>query len=124
MQKISIYVGNVTEFESQGELYKAIRNSALNEKFRIVLCHDEVSKTIKSKEFLKVCEYMIAEVSHPTTGLGIELGWADLYGVKIICIYKTGSKISSSLKIITNNFIEYSNFEELIEKLEAKLSLI
>lgn len=63
---------------------------------------------------------MIAEVSLPSTGLGIELGWADTFNKPIVCIYKTGSEFSNSLKAISNTFIEYSNTDDLIDRL-AKL---
>ena len=60
---------------------------------------------------------LIAEVSLPATGQGIELGWADYANTPILCIYEKKSKISSSLKFITNNFIEYENTEDMINKL-------
>jgi hypothetical protein len=59
----------------------------------------------------------LAEVSYPSTGLGIELGFAYLYKKKIICIYKSWVKISSSLKNICEDFIEYVDLEDLSFKL-------
>lgn len=63
---------------------------------------------------------MILDVTEPSSAL-IEAGWADSYGVEIICIYKIGSKISKSLNEISKTFIEYENSEELVEKLEDYL---
>ena len=53
----------------------------------------------------------------PATGRGIELGWADLAKTPILCIYEKNVKISSSLKFITNQFIEYENADDMIEKI-------
>lgn len=78
--------------------------------------HDEVNKLVKTKEIIKNYDLIIAEVSLPAIGLGIELGWADYSNTPILCIYEKGSKISSSLKFITNNFIEYDNSKDLIDK--------
>lgn len=64
---------------------------------------------------------MIAEVSFPSTGLGIELPWADSFECPIICIHRKGSKISNSLKIICKNFIEYTSQEDLIKQISNLL---
>lgn len=62
---------------------------------------------------------MIAEVSLPGNyWLWIEIGWADAFGIKIVCIYKVGLKISGSLKLVCDNFIEYTDKDDLIEKLK------
>ncbi len=113
-----VYLGHSKNFAFEKELYEPIRNSRLNNKHTIVLPHEKSDKPFNSKEFLKNCDLMIAEVSYPATGLGIELGWADIYGIPIICIYKKNTKPSGSLKVITDKFLEYSNSEELIVKIE------
>lgn len=40
-----------------------------------------------TKDIIKTCDLMIAEVSLPATGLGIELGWAKAFKVPILCMY-------------------------------------
>jgi len=66
---------------------------------------------------------LIAEVSLPATGQGIELGWADYAKTSILCIYKKGIQISSSLKFITDNFIEYENEENMISQINDFINL-
>lgn len=113
----NIYVGHCKDFDYD-KLSASLNKSKLGKCFNITLPHVDSGEPFNSKEFLKTCKYMIAEVSTPSTGLGIELGWANLYGVNIICIYLTGSKVSNSLKVITNHIIEYETEEDLINKLE------
>ena len=115
---MKIYVGHSSEFNYTEELYKPLRESQLNLKHEIILPHEDSSEPFNSKKFLQTCNLMIAEVSFPSTGLGIELGWADFFNVPIMFIYKKDSKISSSLKVISKEFIEYNSKEELINKLE------
>ena len=67
---------------------------------------------------------MIAEVSKTSNGIGIELEQADIYEVPIICIYRTGSKVSGSLNVIPKKFIEYSNSKELISGIERIINRI
>ena len=116
----NIYVGHSKDFD-YNKLLVSLSKSKISKYFNIVFPHVKSDKPFNSKEFLKTCKYMIAEVSSPSIGIGIELGWANLYGISIICIYRKGSKVSGSLKVITNNIIEYDNEKHLIDKLETLL---
>lgn len=118
---MKIYVGHSKGFNYQKDLYKPIRNSHLNTEHEIVFPHEKSDKPFNSKDFLKTCDVMIAEVSYSATGLGIELGWANVYKIPIICVYKKGASISGSLKVITDNFIEYSSTKNLINNLIKSL---
>lgn len=119
MQKI--YVGHNRSIDFQNILYAPIRGSELNSKFQLILPHEKTDEPFNSKEGLKNCKYMIAEISDQSIGLGIEIGWANLYGVEVIFIYQSGSKISNSLKAVSETFIEYNSNEELIQKLSDVL---
>lgn len=120
---MKIYVGHSRHFDYKSELYAPIRSSSLNQKHTFILPHENSDTPFSSKEFFQTsCDLFIAEVSYPATGLGIELGWADAYGVPVICIYKAGTKPGGSLKVLTPNFIEYHTSEELISSLDAILT--
>ena len=72
---------------------------------------------IDSHQTLKIVDLLIAEVTTPATGLGIEIGLASVYGKRILCIYKRWAQISNSLKSVTKEFIEYENPEDIIYKI-------
>ncbi|HBG81407.1 TPA: hypothetical protein DDW69_01055 [candidate division CPR2 bacterium] len=78
--------------------------------------HD--APTVNTRDIIKGTDLVIAEVSYPATGQGIELGWANAFNIPIVCFYKKDSKISNSLKFIADNFIEYLDAKDLITKLE------
>ncbi|MDD3159499.1 MAG: hypothetical protein PHQ98_00850 [Candidatus ainarchaeum sp.] len=119
---MKIYVGHSTSYDFKNELYTPLKKSNLNKVHELTFPHDNELELFNSKDFLKNnAELMIAEVSHPSFGLGIEMGWANLNNVKIICVYKTGIKISNALKAVSNTILNYSNGEELIKKLENEL---
>lgn len=115
---MKIYVGHVRDFDYQTNLYKPLRNSQLNKLVDIILPHEDSDKPFNSREELKTVDYMVAEVSYPSLGLGIELGWANFYNVQIIALYKTGLKLSSSVRSIAQQIVEYSSPEDMVEKLE------
>jgi nucleoside 2-deoxyribosyltransferase len=113
---MKIYCGHSKGFEYKNELYKPIRNSELNKSHEIIFPH-ETDEFKNSKDIIKNCDMMIAEVTYSATGLGIELGWAEMLNKPVLCVYKKGSKISRSLKAVTDKFIEYANPEDMIIKL-------
>ncbi len=73
-----------------------------------------------SKETIKSCNAMIADVSIPSHGVGIEIGWADAFNVPVILISRKGSKLSSSLRFISKA-IEYENLEDALPGIKNML---
>lgn len=61
------------------ELYEPLWASSVNEQCEIFFPY-ESDETVNSKEKIKECDAVFAEVSFPATGLGIELGWAEMMG--------------------------------------------
>ncbi len=120
---MKIYIGHSTSYNFKEELYQPIRASRLNSEHEIIFPHEihEEAKVFPTKDIIKTCAVMIAEVSYPSTGLGIELGYADCFSIPIICMYKKGTKISSSLSTVTSKFLEYSDDAEMIALLDNEL---
>ena len=108
---MNIYVAHSNKFDYIKKLYESVKNAKSLSIHNFFFSHDEVNKLVKTKEIIKNYDLVIAEVSLPATGLGIELGWADDSNTPILCIHEKGTKISLSLKFITNNFLEYDNQE-------------
>jgi hypothetical protein len=115
---MKIYVAHSTSFDFKTELYQVLRNSDLNTENEIVLPHEQSLELFNSKDYFDQCDLVIAECSYHSTGMGIELGWANDRKVRIICVYKKDTKPSSSIQSITSEFIEYSTSAELVGKLK------
>lgn len=81
----------------------------------------DVDIIVRTEDVISKYDLIIAEVSLPATGQGIELGWADYAKTQILCMNKKDTKISSSLKFITNDFIEYENDTDMINKINNYL---
>jgi len=79
------------------------------------LPHEKQFLNIKS--VIEESDLVIVEATYPSTGQGIELVWAYEAKIPIICVYKITTKISDSLRIVTDKFIEYENTEDLLRKL-------
>lgn len=67
---------------------------------------------------------LIAEVSMPSLGAGIEMGWADSFHHPVIAIYEKGSNPSFSIDNVVTDRVEYEGPEDMLQKLEAALEKI
>jgi hypothetical protein len=120
MQKI--YVGHSSQFNYQAELYTPLKISIFYQRYQFFLPHDNLVVPTNSKKIIAHSNLFIAEVSYPSTGLGIELGWASDLNVRIICIHRKDCQPSSSLKFISKNIVEYITPGDMIMKLEDLLN--
>lgn len=119
----TVYFGHARSFDYEKEWYEPIRNLVLESETEVLLPHDAEGESRSTKElFEKGCDLFVAEVSYPSTGLGMELGYADVFHVPIVCFFKQGVRISNSLKRVTENFIEYSDTSDLQKKLQKIMS--
>lgn len=116
---MNIYVSHSSKYDYINNIYKPLKESKLNNEHNIFLPHEGDNQKIYAKDIIANSDLIIAEVSLPATGQGIELGIATTLNKKILCIYKEGEKISSSLNYITSNFIEYKDSVDMIEKISV-----
>ncbi len=109
---MKIYVSHSSGFDFKTELYTPLKESF--SEHDIFLPHEHGDEVIDTKEVIRSSDLVLAEVSYPSTGQGIELGWANDANMPIICIHKAGSNPSSALRIITNKFAGYISSDDLI----------
>lgn len=114
--KKDIYVGSQS-YDYQHELFRPIMTSDLVKKYNFIFPSEKFNVSFDAKKVLKDCKLMVAEVSNPTVAASIEMGWADIYKVPVVCAYLKGTALSSHLKLTCDVFIEYTDYEELLEKL-------
>lgn len=119
---MKIYIAHSSDFDYEDKLYRPLIGSSLNDEHEIFLPNKAENRLIKTKDVVREYALLIAEVSKPSTGEGIEIGLAEAYDIPIVCIYEKGAKISNSLQYVTNEFIEYSDTEDMLTKIEAFLS--
>jgi len=115
---MKIYVCHSTKFDFKKELYEPIRKLSLNTEYEFIFPHEKTNQTFDSKNIIPSCDLIISEISYPSTSMGIELGWANKEGIKIVFIYKKGATVSKSLKAVSNEFIEYDSTGDMLKKLE------
>ena len=120
-----IYVAHSRGFDFKTDLYAPLRESDLNSQYTIVLPHENSDELFSSKDFFRdECDAIVVEASYPKIGVGIEIGWADAFGVPIIAMHKEGSKLSGSLRPMARSVIKYESVDEMISKLEMALQVL
>ena len=113
---MKIFVSHPSQYDYISKIYEPIKKSSLYENNEFVFPHDG-NEVLNTKEIIEKSDLIIAEVSLPSTGQGIELAWADFAKVPVLCIHEKNSQISSALKFITNDIIEYDNANDMINKI-------
>lgn len=118
---MNIFVTHSSAYDYEHELYLPLRNSILNHKYSFFLPKEGRFDEVITIDYIKNSEVVLAEVSYPSTGQGIELGWANTLQVPIICIYKKETKYSAALSKLTNRFYFYADSRDMIKKIEIAL---
>jgi nucleoside 2-deoxyribosyltransferase len=117
----TIYVAHYTKYDFEKELYEPLKKIT---NYEFIFPHDKSIVPESSKNKIKKCDAILAEVSYPSTGTGIEIGWADSFKKPIIFISKKGIVVSKSLNILSNNFFEYKDLNKEYIKLKKYLDKV
>ncbi|HYF29232.1 MAG TPA: hypothetical protein VEA36_02615 [Candidatus Paceibacterota bacterium] len=117
---MKIFIAHASNFDFKSKVYEPLRNSALNEVHEFIFPQEQGVEVI-TKDVIKGIDLLIFDASVPSTGAGIELGWADAFSKRVICIHEQGARISSSIPLVTDTVIEYSDPEDLVRKLTEAL---
>lgn len=117
---MKIYISHPNSFDFEEMLYAPLRLSALSQEHEFFLPHEQ-KRNINTKEEIQASDLLIAEVSLPSTGSGIEMGWASAARVPVWCVYRENSKPSGSLKYISEKMFSYKNSDDLVSLLEKEL---
>ena len=113
-----VYFGHANAYDYQ-EMYRVLIASNISKKYELILPHLNNPNKDNSKEIDR-CDLVVAEVSLPSTGLGIELG--RIFNKKpILCIHRKGVMVSGALKHITKEFMDYKDLPDMVVKLEDYL---
>lgn len=118
---MKVYIIHSSKCDYQDELYRPIKESSLVKKHDFVFLYDETQSPGSTKKVIQDCDFVIAEVSYPSIGSGIELGWADAFNKPILCVHKKGEKTSQFISILTQKIFQYEDSKELINILETNL---
>lgn len=118
---MKLYVCHSCGFDYERELYGPLRNS-MSDNHDIFFPHEGENSKVNTTRIIKDSDLLIAEISFPSTGLGIELGRAEVFGKRVVCIFKKNSEYSKAINFVSEDFIEYEDSEDMVKKLKNFIS--
>lgn len=109
----AVYVSHATSFDFRRDLYPAFGAG-------FILPHAAGSDPYPVRLHLAAgnIRAVVAEVSHPSTGQGIELAWAQDAGVPIQAVYRHGCSPSGSLRAVCGEMHSYHDLDDLARLVE------
>jgi len=114
---MKIYLSHSGNFDYETELYAPIKESPLFNEHEFFLPHAPENIDVRTKDIVAKYDLMLSEASFPSTGQGIEIGLAAAAGVPIACLYREGTKPSSSLHFYCEDLVSYSDIADLTQKI-------
>lgn len=121
---MKIYLVHSSKYNFREELYKPLQNSELNKKHEIVYLYDQTDKPGSTKDLIKSCDLVIAEVSLNSIACGIEIGWANSFDIPLVFIHKKDTTPSKFLPLLSTSIISYAGSEDLVESLGKEIGAI
>ena len=121
-QDAALYYGIVQQLKAYGEVFtEHVGDTELG-----VLGQDIGDRKIHDRDlgWLKESDYLIAEVTTPSLGVGYEIGKATEWGKPVLCLYRPAEGRSISAMISGSNAVtlkEYQSPTELKEIFEQFL---
>ena len=119
---MKIYFAHATSGDYKSDFYAPLREDEILEQYELILPHEDLKQESNQREFYNKLDVMIAEVSSPSTGMGIELGWAYDAGVPIFAFCREGAKMSEAIYAVTDNIIEYIDSNDLVRKVKEVIT--
>ena len=113
-----IYVSHASGFDFKKELYEPLGAISGVE---FIFPHAS-AKAINSKDAIKHADGLLAEVSMPSHGVGIEIGWAEMLGKPLIFAHRDEVKVSGALTFLKATVLSYASSAELTTKTQQALT--
>lgn len=132
------FAGSIRAGRDDAELYAKIIK-LLQESAEVVTEHigsaalsaqGEVEKTDefirrRDLEWLESSDLVVAEVTHPSLGVGYELAYAEARNIPVLCLFRPGQRLLSAIVRGNSYFdiVDYESFEDLVDIIPDKLKL-
>lgn len=117
-----IYVSHARNGDYAAALYAPLRSDAALAEHVFVLPHEDPAVHVDALAVIPSCELVFAEVSHPSTGQGIELGWAKAHDVRVVAVARTDAQVSASVSAVSRHVTRYESPAALPKLLLAAIA--
>jgi len=81
--------------------------------------HEKAEEVQLTRDAISLSDLVLVEASLPSTGSGIDLGWASAAKKKIVAFHQGGAQLSPAIKFVTKEIHVYVGKEQLAKILES-----
>ena len=116
---MKIYVSHSSKIDYKKDLYNPLRESELAKRHEFLFPHERSLDLFPTKELFdnRGCDLVFAEVSYPSHGQGVELGWAFDRGIRIVFAHKPEANLSVVIPELSKEIFSYTDSQDLVNKL-------
>jgi hypothetical protein len=110
---VRIYFSHATNSSFAAPVAEVLRAALKHE---IIFPHQDSLAPLEIRPLFQagVIDLVVAEVSCPSTGQGIELAWAAEANIPILCIYRNTTTPSRALEMIDARLMPYDACHEVV----------
>lgn len=119
-----VYLAHSSKFDFKNKLYEPIKRSKIGNLYDFIYLMDNPGNLPNTKEMIQTCQAVIGEISYPSIGAGIEIGWADAFDIPLILIHNHSYNPPEYYKTFSSYLLKYDDPERIPEILVTPLKLI
>lgn len=67
----------------------------------------------RDMDWVKECDLVVAEVTNPSLGVGYEIGQAESFGKKILCLYREVEGKRISAMVLGNTYLQIQLYKDM-----------
>jgi hypothetical protein len=115
--RLKVYVATSPGVDFRTELYGPLR-AGLGDMAELFCRNANAADPAFTRAWVQDADVLVVDISGASTEVGIELGWADAFGVPIVAIVRAGEKWSpAAARLSTHGVLTYSEVDELVRYL-------
>ena len=118
---MKIIITHSSDLDFESILYNPIENAGFWHDHQILLPQRTGLREQITQEMIRDADLVLCEVSLPSTGQGIEIGWATLYETPIVCFHHMDAHPSGALQFVCEEFFTYKDDVDMVEKISRYL---
>lgn len=119
---MKLFIAHASAFPYEEKVYAPVRGLCERDGHEAVFPQDGAYGPRNWRESITGADAFVLDASVPSTGAGIEAGWASAAGVPVIAVHEKGSVPSTVVAYIAAAIVEYDGPEDLSAKLGRALA--
>ena len=119
---MKVIITHSSDLDFETILYRPLMSADFWTDHEILLPQRTGLRAQITREMVRDADLLLCEVSLPSTGQGIEIGWATLFETPIICFHHADAKPSDALQFVCDTFFQYTDEGDMLSNIKDIIS--